>query len=123
VAGAIEERITRDLGMTVTVVARTSAELLRVVQANPFLKAEKDPATLYVIFLRAAPDHARLSGLDPQAVAPDEFQVVGREIYAHYPNGYGRSKMTNDYFEGRLKVAGTARNWNTVTKLAQLAGG
>jgi uncharacterized protein (DUF1697 family) len=60
----------------------------------------------------------RLAG---SAFAPDEFKIVGREIYARYPNGYGRSKMTAALFEGRLGVAATARNWKTVTKLLQLA--
>jgi len=117
----IEARIHRDLGMTVTVLLRTAEELQRVIRANPFVKQGKDSAGLYVIFLSAAPAPALLSRVDPEIAAPDEFRVVGREIYAHYPNGYGRSKMTNNFFEGRLKVAGTARNWNTVTTLAKPA--
>ena len=120
VARAIEARIKRDLGMSVTVVVRTGAELARVAAANPFLKAGKDAATLYVIFLASAPDAALVKKLDPRAFKPDEFRLIRQEIYAHYPKGYGRSKMTNNVFEGRLNVAGTARNWNTVTRLVQM---
>jgi len=47
---------------------------------------------------------------------------VGQEVYLHCPNGYGRSKLTNAYFEKQLGVAATTRNWKTVTKLAVLAG-
>ena len=52
---------------------------------------------------------------------PDEFEVVGREVYLHCPEGYGRSKLSNAYFERKLGVAGTTRNWRTVTTLAELA--
>ena len=52
---------------------------------------------------------------------PDEVRVVGREVYLHCPNGYGRSKLSNAYFEKELGVAATTRNWRTVTKLAELA--
>ena len=54
------------------------------------------------------------------AVAPDEFRLVGREIYLHFPGGYGRSKLSNAYFEKQLGVVATTRNWKTVTALAEL---
>ena len=123
VSRAIESQITTKFGMAIAVILRTREQLAGVVRDNPFLTRGTDPATLYVIFLKEAPDPARLARLDPQQVAPDECRVVGTEIYARYPNGYGRSKMTNTFFEGRLGVRGTARNWKTVTKLLELAGG
>jgi uncharacterized protein (DUF1697 family) len=49
--------------------------------------------------------------------------VKGREVYLHLPNGAGRTKLTLDYLERRLGVAGTQRNWNTLLKLIELAGG
>jgi uncharacterized protein (DUF1697 family) len=66
---------------------------------------------------------ARVADLDPELAAPDELRVVGREVYLHCPNGYGRSKLTNAFFERRLGVAATTRNWKTVTKLAELVAG
>lgn len=120
IAGNIEDRIRKDLGMQVTVIVRSGVELAAVVLKNPFLPGA-DPATLYVIFLASSPEAASLTRLDPKLVAPDEFRVVDRAIYARYPNGYGRSKMTNTFFENRLRLRGTARNWKTVTKLAELA--
>jgi uncharacterized protein (DUF1697 family) len=123
VATDIEGQITKTLGMAITVILRTHEELAGVVRDGPFLKAGTDPATLYVIFLNDAPDPARLARLDPPQVSPDEFRVIGKEIHARYQSGYGRSKMTNTFFEGRLGVRGTARNWKTVTKLLELTGG
>jgi uncharacterized protein (DUF1697 family) len=122
VAHAIEVRLKSDLGVDVTVFVRSAEELATTVRKNPFLPGA-DPATLYVIFLDDLPDRKSVSGIDARRVAPDEFRILGREIFASYPNGYGRSKMTNGFFEKALGVRGTARNWNTVTKLLQLAGG
>ena len=56
----------------------------------------------------------------PAADSPFRFQLDGRELYLHLPNGAGRSKLTLDYIERRLAVRGTARNWNTVLKLLDL---
>src|SRR6266540_2357538 len=103
------------------VLVRTSAQLVRVVASNPFSGKAKAPAKVHVAFLAAAPGRARVQALDPKRSEPDEFRVAGREIYLYYPNGYGRTKINNAYFEKQLGVAATTRNWNTVTKLAELA--
>ena len=84
-------------------------------------KAGRSRQRLHVTFLAEKPDVARVRELDPERAEPDEFKVVGQEIYLHCPNGYGRSKLTNAYFEKKLGVAATTRNWKTVTKLAELA--
>ncbi len=119
---AIEKRIRRDLGLGVTVLLRTRPQLAKVVAGNPFAKKEREPTKLHVVFLADKPDRVRVSKLDPERGEPDEFRVVGQEIYLHCPNGYGRSKLTNAYFEKQLGVAATTRNWKTVTKLAELTG-
>jgi uncharacterized protein (DUF1697 family) len=120
---SIEERISRDLRLELTVLVRTAAQLVEVAAGNPFAKGETDPKTLHVTFLADSADRSRVRDLDPQRAGPDEFRVKTREIYLHCPNGYGRSKLTNAYFEKRLGVAATTRNWKTVTKLAELASG
>jgi len=120
---AIEKEIRRRLGLDVAVLVRTRAELAKVLAGNPFAKGGNEPATLHVTFLAETPDRARVGKLDPERGGDDEFRVAGREVYLHCPNGYGRSKLTNAYFEKELGVAATTRNWRTVTKLAELAGG
>lgn len=119
---AIEKRIRRDLGLSVTVLLRTTPQLAKILAGNPFAKDGKDSTKLHVTFLAKRAGGARVRELDPQRGQTDEFRVVGREIYLHCPNGYGRSKLTNAYFEKELGVAATTRNWRTVTKLAELAG-
>jgi len=118
----IEARLKSELGVDVTVIIRSAAELATVTRKNPFLPGA-NPATLYVIFLKDTAERKSVAAIDNRRFAPDEFRVVGGEIFARYPNGYGRSKMTNAYFEKALAVRGTARNWNTVTKLLDLAEG
>ena len=117
----IERRIARDLGLSITVVVRTKAQLARVAADNPFAAREAEPTKLHVIFLAAAPGRAHVSELDATRFAPDEFCLVGKEIYLHTPQGYGRTKLSGAYFEKQLGLAATTRNWRTVTKLAELA--
>jgi len=120
-AKAIERRIARDLGLSITVVVRTKAQLARVAAGNPFAASEREPASLHVTFLAERPGRARVGELEANESAPDEFRVVGKEIYLHTPQGYGRTKLSGAYFEKQLGVAATTRNWRTVTKLAELA--
>ena len=117
---AIEKRIGRDLGLSVTVLLRTREQLAKAFAGNPFLNDKREPTKLHVTFLSAKPDPARVRKLDPERAEPDEFRLVGEEIYLHCPNGYGKSKLTNAYFEKQLGVAATTRNWKTVTKLTEL---
>jgi uncharacterized protein (DUF1697 family) len=122
VAADIAKRVATAYGLDVKVIVRTPAELGRIAKANPYLPGEKDVSKLHVIYLDRAPKAADKAKLDPDRSPPDEFTVRGREIYLHLPNGLGRSKLTIDYFERRLGVAATARNWNTLLKLIDLAG-
>jgi uncharacterized protein (DUF1697 family) len=117
---AIQKRISRDLGLSVTVLVRTRQQFAKVFTGNPFATDNREPTSLHVTFLAAKADAARVRKLDPKRAEPDEFRVVGQEIYLHCPNGYGRSKLTNAYFEKQLGVAATTRNWKTVTKLTEL---
>jgi len=122
-ARGIEARITRDLGLDVRVLVRTHEELGKVARANPFLKSGADGARLHVTFLADKPDAELLRAVSAFDAGIDEFRVVGREVYLHCPNGYGNTKINNGFFEKRLQAIATTRNWNTVTKLLDLASG
>jgi uncharacterized protein (DUF1697 family) len=122
-AAGIEGQIAEAFGIEVVVFLRTPAELANVAGGNPFLRAGADPSKLHVVFLSGRPAKTAAAELDPGRSPPDEFSLEGREIYLHLPNGFGRSKLTIDYFERRLGVGATARNWKTLTKLVALTGG
>jgi len=120
-ADELRAAIGAELGHRVTVVLRTPAELGRVLAANPYA-ARRQTAPLHVTFLDGLPDAAVRAGLEAAAGSPDEFTVCGREVYVWCPSGYGRTVLSNEFFERRLKVAATTRNWRTLTKITELAG-
>lgn len=94
----------------------------RVIEGNPFIQdPEKDIKKMYLTFLWEAPDPARISQLRAKDYAPEEWVLDGTTIYFYSPNGYGRAKMNNNFFEQQLKVAATTRNWRTVNILYEMA--
>jgi uncharacterized protein (DUF1697 family) len=109
-------------GLSVLAMLRTPKELRASLAANPFEKVP-DGARVLITYLSDAPAADDVAKLEPDRFVPDEFVVIGSELYGMYPNGSGRSKMTLDYFEKRLHVHGTSRNLNTVAKLIELSGG
>ena len=108
----LEAAVRGRLGIEVDVLVRTGGELAAIIDGNPFPEAaEDDPSHLVVMFLKAAPDAGTAKALEAAPGAgPEQVRVRGREIYVVYPEGIGTSKLV-------LKARGTARNWNTVTKL------
>jgi uncharacterized protein (DUF1697 family) len=119
----IEDLILDELGLKVRVIVRTRDELAKVVAANPFDEAAVNPTMLHAVFLEAKPAADRVARLDPSRSPSDRFHVSGREIYVHYPGGSGRSKFNLGYIEKQLGITGTARNWNTITKLLSMLEG
>jgi len=122
IASELRAAIAAHLGHAVTVLIRAPAELEAAIAANPFA-GRGAPTPLHVTFLERVPDAAACARLADAAGAPDEFVRVGREIYLWCPHGYGRTALSNDFFERRLGMAATTRNWRTVTRLAALATG
>jgi uncharacterized protein (DUF1697 family) len=119
-AGEIERGLTRELGLDVRVLLRTADDLERVVAGNPFLGRGADPSALHVTFLSEAPAPERAARLAAPEGEPAEFVLAGREVYLRCPDGYGRTKLNNAYFERRLALPATTRNWNTTVKLRAL---
>jgi len=126
-AGSLPDRITAHIakrfGYSVPVVMRTAEQLGAVIRNNPFLKAGAPESELHVLFLANLPTPRSIQELDPDRSPPDEFHVRGQEIYLRLPNGAGRSKLTNQYFDARLVTTSTSRNWRTVTSLFELMSG
>jgi uncharacterized protein (DUF1697 family) len=119
---AIEKAIKKELGLDVGVMVRTEKQLAKVVKGNPFADQD-DHKKLLVMFLASKPAAAGVKELDGPPIDGEEFKVAGQEVYMHYPNGYGRAKRTGAFVEKKLAVAGTARNWKSVTTLAEMAAG
>jgi uncharacterized protein (DUF1697 family) len=112
----------RRFGFDIAFMLRTETQWNAIIAANPFPDAARDePAHLVVMALKGAPPAAAIKALRGGYAGPEAIHVAGRDAYLVYPDGIGKSKLTNALIERRLGVAGTARNWNTVRKLAALA--
>jgi len=120
-AGAIE----KSRGFRPAVIVRTTAEIADTIAMNPFkTEAKSSPRFLVVAFLGGPPEKdaaARIAAV--KGDKGERLRLAGRELYIHYPGGQGTSKVTNALLERALGVPATARNWNTVTKLAAMMEG
>jgi uncharacterized protein (DUF1697 family) len=118
----IEDGIEQSFGFRTSVVLRSSAELKDVIRRNPFAKRSGiEPNKLVVSFLAGEPGSEPKQKIVQIKVGPEEMYLDGRELYIHYAGGMGKSKLSPALLERTLKVSGTARNWNTVTKLLEMA--
>jgi uncharacterized protein (DUF1697 family) len=120
-ATLIAAEIDKRFGYRTPVIVRTADQLRHVFGNNPYLVAGVAADFLHVMFLADLPLAGSVEALDPKRSPPDEFTVLGQHVYLHLPMGAGKSKLTNAYFDSKLKTIGTSRNWRTVTKLVELA--
>jgi uncharacterized protein (DUF1697 family) len=110
------------LQISIDYFVRTAAEWETIIDRNPFREeAERDPGHLLVVLLKRAPEPTALEALRAAIKGPELVRSDGKQLYAVYPDGIGRSKLTNALIEQKLGSCGTGRNWNTVLKLGQMA--
>jgi uncharacterized protein (DUF1697 family) len=117
-AKLIKAQIEQFFGYAVSVFIREPKDFQRIIANNPFSnERNEDPARLYVTFLYSPPSKTKLSNLVIPNDGADEFFVGEKEIFLFCPNGYGRTKLSNNFFEKKLNVPATTRNWKTVNAL------
>jgi uncharacterized protein (DUF1697 family) len=122
-ATALEDLIEADRGFRPAVILRTRAQLEAAIDANPFPRvAETRPASLLVMFLQKAPPAGAAEALEALKRGREQLRLIGRELYVHFPDGIGRSKLSMAAIE-KAAGAGTGRNWNTTLKLLAIARG
>lgn len=120
----LEAEAGKRLGLQTDFFVRSAEEWRAVVEGNPFpQEAKRDPSRVLVMFLKDAPVPGGVHALQAAVTGAETFRVRGREAYFVYPDGIGRSRLTSALVEKKLGISGTGRNWNTVLKLAALAGG
>lgn len=120
-ANRLEESFTQKFGFRAAVVVRTAAQFNAIVEHNPFqAQLAQEPKWVVVLFLAGQPAVTALVDLRQAYAGPEEFQIIGQELYLYYPEGIGRSKLSNVLLEKKLQTAGTARNWNTVLQLQKI---
>ena len=122
-AKRIVDAVEASFGFRTAVVLRTAPELRAVVERNPFAgRKDVAPNRLLVSFLDGDPGPEAPGRMKEFDGYEEELRLAGREFYIHYPNGAGRSRLPIARIEKALGgVQGTARNWNTILRLLQMA--
>ncbi len=117
----LEKASVERLGLETAFFVRTGEKLEAIVSGNPFPReATSDPAHLVVACLKEAPGRSQVAALEKAIVGREVCRVRGREMYVVYPDGIGLSRLTTALIERKLETKITARNWNTILKLAAL---
>ena len=117
----IATAISKEFKFSVPVLVKDQSEWLWILQNNPFVNERNEDTTkLHVTLLAGEPEPDRITKIDASQYLPDEFRTAGNVIYLLCPNGYGRTKLHNNFFESKFKVTATTRNWKTVQELNYL---
>jgi uncharacterized protein (DUF1697 family) len=104
------------------VILRTPDEMRSVIAASPFAsRRDLHPSKILVTFLAVEPSPEVRVTLASFKDYPEELHLKGRELYIYFPNGAGQSKLPWSKVEKLTRVTGTARNWNSVTKMLAIA--
>jgi uncharacterized protein (DUF1697 family) len=118
----IQQKILEVFGYDVTVIIKTLDELRNIIGTCPFDIEEQKH--VYLTFLSDNPQNSLLE-IDINKITGikkmEKFIISSNVVYLYLPHGYGRTKLNNNFFERKLHLAATTRNWKTVNKLCQIA--
>jgi len=121
-AEIIEKAILDKYGFVVPVIVKSTSEIAQAVKQNPFYEdQEADIKALHLTFLKETPSPENLAKTEAYDYSPDKFVIQDKCVFIFCEGKYHQSKLTNNFFEKKLKVAATTRNWKTVLKLLELA--
>lgn len=116
----LRSALATELGLDVPVITRDAHGLHAVVTGSPYIARGLDPATVHAMFLADLPEASLVAALDPARSPGDAFEIANADVHLHLPNGVARTKLTNAWFDARLRTKSTVRNWNTVTALLSM---
>lgn len=119
-ADLISNEIQQQFHLDVPVIVKNMEEFSEVCENNPFWTQNKDAKMLYVIFLSDSPDKSTVEKIKKNS-GEDLFIIYKSVIYLFCTNGYGKTKLTNTFFENNLKIIATTRGWTTVCQLNEIA--
>lgn len=121
-AAKIKAGILSHYGWEVPTLVLEPEDLEAAVEGYPWKdKDDRTPEKIYLTFLETSPTPENIAALDPTPYFPEEIVLSDKVIYFFPPKGAGRAKMNNNFFERKLKVKATSRNWRTTNKLIEMA--
>ena len=115
----IKNKIHEKYNFEVPVLIKTPEEVTSILNNIPFENI--DYSKLYFTLLNEIPQSTLIDKLKEVSFPPEEYVINNTSIYFFSPNGYGRAKMNNNFFEKKLKVKATTRNWKTMNKLIEIS--
>lgn len=115
----IQQTILNQFGFEVPVIILSVDALQHIIKHNPFI--DQVAGHLYITLLQRKPAIENMQSIQPEKFLPDTFFISDKAVYIYCPNGYGRTKINNTFFEKKLKVMATTRNWKTINKLLEMA--
>lgn len=117
---SIEDAIARKYDFSVTTIVRSSEDLRNIISKNPFHPETADLNQHYLVFLKDLPETDNIEKLE-KFDTPDDFRIIENHIFIKYTTRYSDSKLSNNFFENKLKVPASTRNWKTVLKLVDMS--
>jgi len=118
----ISAQIEKDFGFQVPVIVLDAEKLKQIIESNPFLKdTEKEVNFMHVTFLSNKPNEFDKKSIEDKKQEKEEIRFTDHAVYLYCPNGYGKTKITNNFIETKLKVLATTRNWKTTNELLRIA--
>ena len=118
----IEKAIKQKYGFEVPVQIREVHDFEHIIKTCPFTRLDLEEGTRVMItFLDALPTEENIENLMTYVHEPEMLEVVGREVYLYCPDGYGKTKLNNNFLEKKLKVGATTRAWKSVMRINILA--
>ena len=117
----ISKKITEIFTFEVPIIVKLQKEMAKIHKNNPFIHEKNyDTNLLHVTFLSQKPKQADIAKITGD-FGNDEFIISDKAVYLYCPNSYSNSKLTNTFFENKLKVSATTRNWKTTTELLNMS--
>lgn len=117
----LEKAIFDEYGFEVPVIIRTSLELQNSINKNPYYNEDSNLTQLHLTFLKVQPTHDNIEKTLSYDFEPDQFKIDEKEVFICCEGKYHKSKLSNSFFEKKLKTKATTRNWKTVLKLYELS--
>ncbi len=122
IGDTIQQAILETYGFDVPVIVRTAGEMSNSIANNPFLsEINPDLEKLFITFMKDEASIENIEKIITLEFKPDLFRIIGKDVFGYCENGFGRTKITNDFFEKKLKVQTKTRNWKTVMKLNEMS--
>lgn len=117
----IKSAIAETFGFDVPILVLQHETLQNMVDENPYKDRTVDPKFIYFTLLKNVPESERVQVVEAMNFPDEEFAISNRVVYLCVPNGYGRTKLSNNFFENKLKVQATTRNLKSIRKLLELS--